>query len=291
MFRTILATVLLAEPALGVINGHSASPSETRSLVRLTSTFPHFDHEQAICGGVLISQNALLTAAHCVYDRNVHSALVTLTLSSYHPKAPKKVSIQFSKAVNIHSDFSELSRGDPDMAIVYLSHPFKCEAKYGPEVARLPFQVAKKGRYITWSNPISDKEIYDANCFATGWGITKNGTFATTPQRINLQLVQDELNGLIGYPVEDNIRACQGDSGSPVYCHISGIKYLIGIITDIGSFKSEIPISKGKLECELYDFVLISDIRKNAVEIGKILRSRGQSNELVISQSKCLKDH
>ncbi|ETN76934.1 hypothetical protein NECAME_00459 [Necator americanus] len=149
MFRTILTTVLLAEPALGVIN-------ETRSLVRLTSTFPHFDHEQAICGGVLISQNALLTAAHCVYDRN-HIAVL----------------LSFCDAIST-------------------------------------------GRYITWSNPISDKEIYDANCFATGWGITKNGTFATTPQRINLQLVQDELNGLIGYPVEDNIRACQPEDNKNV---------------------------------------------------------------------------
>ncbi|RCN46217.1 hypothetical protein ANCCAN_07763 [Ancylostoma caninum] len=75
---------------------------------------------------------------------NIVSSVVTLNLSDYHTAAANRRKLLHSKAFDIHSTYSEEVRGNPDLAIVFTSPPFKCKALSGPEVALLPPQVLQK---------------------------------------------------------------------------------------------------------------------------------------------------
>ncbi|RCN46216.1 hypothetical protein ANCCAN_07762 [Ancylostoma caninum] len=74
-----------------------------------------------------------------------------------------------------------------------------------------------------------------------------------------------------------------------MFCHIRGRKYLIGVVTDIGSFDPIDPDVDDLLRCKLYDVVIISDIRANAGEIVNILNARGKKRGLIEGQKNCHK--
>ncbi|EYB82822.1 hypothetical protein Y032_0350g3228 [Ancylostoma ceylanicum] len=257
------------------------------------------------------------------------SSLVTINLSGFHPVAVNRRKVVHSKTFDIHSGYSEELRGDPDLAIVFIASPFKCKALSGPAVALLPPQIVQKAGRSNVEDHITEKEIANALCFATGWGLTESGEFAATPQTMYLRVLRDESGALLGYPTQPITRACQGktirmglatdhsaswhlqninriktfcrenvgqrypwgDSGSPVYCLIRGKKYLIGVVTDIGSFNEIDPDVDDLMRCKLYDLVIISDIRANADEIVRILNARGKMRDLMDGQENCHKLH
>ncbi|VDL80813.1 unnamed protein product [Nippostrongylus brasiliensis] len=149
---------------------------------------------------------------------------------------------QFTRAIDLHSGYSEAS------------HPL---------FNSLHFNPAK--------NPILDKELENAFCFATGWGITKDGTYSDTPQNIYLRVKRENSDDLFGYPINIASKACK-----------------IGVMTDVGTYK-EIKRSANDevMRCEDYDFVVIADIRDNIDEIRSILRRRGLLDSLATGQRLC----
>ncbi|PIO74922.1 hypothetical protein TELCIR_03059, partial [Teladorsagia circumcincta] len=94
-----------------------------------------------------------------------------------------------------------------------------------------------------------------------------DGTYSDTPQSIYLRVRRENSDDLFGFPINKASKACKGDSGSPVYCYIRGIKFL--------------------MRCEDYDFVVISDIRANMDEIQRILKVRGLPDGLANGQKLC----
>nr|CDJ81279.1 Peptidase S1 S6 domain containing protein [Haemonchus contortus] len=223
MLLNLLIAALLPAIAFSVLHGVPTSPYETRSLVSVISRFPNLPDGQAmICGGVIITQNTVLTAAHCVNDGSTFSSLV-------------------------------------------VTPPF--------------FDPIK--------SPITDIELESAVCVASGWGLTRHGTYSDTPQSIYLRVKREGSDDLFGFPMNKASKACKGDSGSPVYCYIRGIKFLIGVMTDVGTYRDIQRSADDEMRCEDYDFVVISDIRANMGEIQRILTQRGLHDGLANGQKLC----
>ncbi|CAJ0604227.1 unnamed protein product [Cylicocyclus nassatus] len=290
MLRTLVVALLLPEVTFGILNGLSVSPSETRSLVKLSPTFSFYAPDEfAVCGGVLISQTVVLTAAHCVMEEKEYSPLVDVTMIDYHPEAPEKKKLAPSEFIEVFSGFDDNVRGDKDVGFVFIPKTWKCRNSSGPHVARLPPQILQKAGLKAKEKPITDKEIEKAECYALGWGMTEDEGYATKPQRIYLHVERDIYIGLLGYPV-NSTKACQGDSGSPVYCSIRGRKYLIGVMTDVGAFS---PVELGRddnINCEKYEFVIIADIRASAQKIIDILKTRNEVDRMLESQKNCVEE-
>ncbi|WKY07068.1 hypothetical protein Q1695_006901 [Nippostrongylus brasiliensis] len=289
LWQLVFVVGLLTSNSLGVLNGVPSTLYDTRPLASVISRFPNIPDGQAmICGGVVITPNTILTAAHCVNDGNTFPSMVTVTLNEGTSSSSRLR--QFTRAIDLHSGYSEASHPLFNLRLTAAT----LFSSGRPQIARLPplphddtEAPAMSLHFNPAKNPILDKELETSFCFATGWGITEDGTYSDTPQNIYLRVKRENSDDLFGYPINIASKACKGDSGSPVYCYVRGVKYLIGVMTDVGTYKEIKRSANDEMRCEDYDFVVIADIRDNIDEIRSILRRRGLLDSLATGQRLC----
>lgn len=161
-----------------------------------------------ICGASIISENWVVTAAHCVDD--VPASLVRFRAGSSNRESGGTVHPASEIIANPKYDFYTI---DFDVAVVRVSTPFTI----GSGVQRIP---------LTTSQPQPGQ-----NAVVTGWG-TLSSDVDTLPRRlqvVNVPIVsQEECNNAYaeyGGITENMIcaaapgggkDACQGDSGGPL---------------------------------------------------------------------------
>ncbi|XP_074083549.1 transmembrane protease serine 11C-like [Macrotis lagotis] len=177
------------------------------------------------CGATLISNNWLLTAAHCfVNAKDPQEWSVTFGLLLDDPKLKRRV-----KNIIIHEQYRYPAH-DHDIAIVNLSKP----VLYTSTIRKVCLPEASYN-----FPPNSDVVV-------TGWGSIKtDGASPNVLQKGKMKIIdpakcnnKEVYNGAItngmlcaGF-LEGKIDACQGDSGGPLVGSDSrGIWFLVGIVS------------------------------------------------------------
>uniref|UniRef100_A0A452GEX2 Ovochymase 1 n=1 Tax=Gopherus agassizii TaxID=38772 RepID=A0A452GEX2_9SAUR len=183
------------------------------------------------CGGSLIQEDVVVTAAHCVFtlEKLVKNLIVTVGEHNLRKTDEQEQNIPVSQVI-VHPDFNRLGYMHSDIALLYL----KYRVKYGHRVQ--PICLPHR----------DDKFEAGTLCVASGWGrVSEAGELSNALQEVELPIIDrgtcsallkqmnlpPVANSMLcaGFP-DGGKDACKGDSGGPLVCRrASGIWTLAGV--------------------------------------------------------------
>jgi len=207
-----------------IVNGQDATPCEWRWQASLRQGDPGAG-EFAFCGGTLISDRWVMSAAHCTDGKNKNSFFVRF--GDYNKNSQQddgQTQVRRIKSINQHAAYSGVKN---DFVLLELENPVDFTDCIGPACLPAPQDVLNGGE----------------TCWITGWGTLSSG--GGTPQKLQEAEVTVVSNQdcLGAYPnqIDANMvcaqgtkngsptDACQGDSGGPMVClHANNRWYLHG---------------------------------------------------------------
>ncbi|XP_024921226.1 enteropeptidase isoform X2 [Cynoglossus semilaevis] len=179
-----------------------------------------------VCGASLIDGDWLLTAAHCVYGKNIHLHhwVAVLGLHTQSDMIPEEVQTRRVDRVIIHPLYNRRSK-QADVAMMHMERPIN---------------------FTNWVEPIclpveGHNISAGKTCRIAGWGRDSEGSLPDILQEAQVPVVgQDQCGAQLpeynitssmvcaGRP-EGGVDSCQGDSGGPLMCQEGRHWTLIGV--------------------------------------------------------------
>lgn len=220
------STVLIEDQIVApqIVGGIEATPYEFPWQILLT-----YSGLSASCGGSIIHESWILTAAHCVYGehpswRTVVAGIHDRTSDDINPYLQRRT----IKRIIIHPNYNN-STLDYDIALLELNTPFTLSSKVAPI-------------YLAGTR---DDSLYNTGTVLTviGWGHTRyGGSPAIRLQKVNVPVVSSSTcDGAYGGITNrmfcagnfalGGVDSCQGDSGGPIFKNDNGVYKLTGIVS------------------------------------------------------------
>merc|ERR1719385_247619 len=172
------------------------------------------------CGGTLISDRHVMTAAHCTAGSSASSIKVLLGEHYTNDGQYNRVALS---AITDHPGYNS-NNMDNDFSILTLAEPVTFTSAIRP--ACLPFDTSKTyaGEKVT----------------VTGWGtLTSGGNQPTSLQEVEVTVTTNAVCNQAYGIISDNMicaadsgkDSCQGDSGGPLVAFEEGRYALVGVVS------------------------------------------------------------
>jgi secreted trypsin-like serine protease len=211
-FAAFATSLIFALPAAAMVGGAPAvDASDFRSEVMILSGRGN------LCTGILLAQDLVLTAAHCIEPG--------LTYKLYELDAERKPVFHDLAKTVVHPQFSkasfEANRATADLALLKLAAPLP--AKFIPAVLAAPRARVAVGEsfYVIGYGVTAPRDnrsaavLRRADLIATG-----------KPGNLQLRLFDPATKG-----ESPGLGACTGDSGGPVYEERTGTRVVYGLVS------------------------------------------------------------
>ncbi|KAM6211300.1 LOW QUALITY PROTEIN: enteropeptidase [Sarcoramphus papa] len=204
-----------------IVGGHDARREAWPWIVSL-----HFN-SRPVCGASLVSDEWLVTAAHCVYGRQLKPSQWKAVLGLYDQSDTTQPStvVQNIDRIVINPHYMKRTK-DSDIALMHLQY---------------------KVQYTDYIQPICLPEknqqfLPGINCSIAGWGrITNKGPTSDILQEAEVPLISNEKcqQQMPEYSITENmicagydiggVDSCQGDSGGPLTFEDGNKWFLVGV--------------------------------------------------------------
>ncbi|XP_021241473.1 transmembrane protease serine 6 isoform X1 [Numida meleagris] len=182
-----------------------------------------------ICGGTLIADRWVVSAAHCFQDERLASPSVwTVYLGKYFQNTSSHTEVSFKVIRLFLHPYYEEDSHDYDVALLQLDHPVITSPFIQPICLPATSHLFEPGLH----------------CWITGWGALKEGGhISNILQKVDVQIIQqDTCSEAYHYMISPRMLcagydkgkkdACQGDSGGPLACEEpSGRWFLAGLVS------------------------------------------------------------
>jgi len=186
------------------------------------------------CGGVLISDQHIVTAAHCFKTDRMRESYV-VKLGKYHRKMAKRDRGELVvklEEISVHPEYNDYANNN-DIALLKLIEPVEFTNFIRP---------------ICLPNPLTELKV-NMRGLISGWGDTKDASNRNDVlQQVDVRLIEmktcDRWMSSVrggGSVLTDNMfcagfssggkDACQGDSGGPLIIEEDGRHTLVGVIS------------------------------------------------------------
>ncbi|XP_057318534.1 chymotrypsin-2-like [Microplitis mediator] len=207
-FAALTQAGVLPKPFQGrIVNGNDAQLGEIPYQVSLQTPYSSFH----FCGGSILSEFYVITAAHCVIGKFPSDIkVVAATIDLKNPQSTHEV-----MKIVVHEKYNGMDSGRHDIALLKV---------------KKAFHVSDVMNFVTLPNP-SEEIPQDSIAVVSGWGrLWINGSSPTILQKAKIVIAaQDYCEKIYGLhniniydthvcaydPVEE-IGSCQGDSGGPL---------------------------------------------------------------------------
>ncbi len=254
LFNIILSMTLLASPlslraeietqtiSTRIVGGEESTPEAWPSMVSIKDTL----HNYHFCGGSLIAQQWIVTAAHCMYDSDgnkLEAGEITATVGEYDLGSWPTTPPTEIELVLVHKDYDPNTQIN-DIALLKLAVPVSNESMPIASLSSTNNWIAQQApaTVIGWGSTVAYKPDE-----------TVTPDYPNLLNEVELQLKTDQqCTNSLGTSYSSEMicagesgggkDACQGDSGGPLMVNSNNGWQQIGLVSwGVGCASADYP--------------------------------------------------